>query len=321
VADRLESEFHLRQSFARFDELKQAARGWNLDFLQLGPAQGRHYLEQVFTEHVLYSRCCLQAHFHQHGGSPLGYRTVAILASGSAGFRWCGELMTSDKMLVMPKNGEFDSVSSPGLDFFNISLSEELLQWAAQQHLGITISDVLSAERAIYRCGGERVSQLRRLLQKYSAFLPGRIHSGAASPLLDEQFGRSLALLVVEVMASAGPSTPRASQGRRQKAVATALKYLEDGEYIGVSVADFVRESGVSRRTLESAFQDSLGISPAAYIKIFRLHQFRRDLGNTSPETSSVAELASRHGFGHGGQLAADYRRLFDEPPSTTLQR
>ena len=229
--------------------------------------------------------------------------------------------MTSDKMLVMPKNGEFDSVSSPGLDFFNISLSEELLQWAAQQHLGLAISEVLSTERAVYRCGGERVSQLRRLLQKYSAFLPGRIHSGAASPLLDEQFGRSLALLVVEVMASAGPSTPRASQGRRQKAVATALKYLEDGEYIGVSVADFVRESGVSRRTLESAFQDSLGISPAAYIKIFRLHQFRRDLGNTSPETSSVAELASRHGFGHGGQLAADYRLLFGEPPSITLQR
>ena len=45
VAERLNSEFHLRQSFALFDELNQAALGWNLDFLQLGPAQGRHYLE------------------------------------------------------------------------------------------------------------------------------------------------------------------------------------------------------------------------------------------------------------------------------------
>ena len=321
MANRLKSEFHLRQSFALFDEFKQAARGWNLDFLQLGPAQGRHYLEQVFTEHVLYSRCSLQAHFHQHGGSPLGYRTLAILASGSAGFRWCGELMTSDSMLVMPKNGEFDSVSFPGLDFFNISLSDELLQWAAQEHLGLKMSEVLSAERAIFRCGGERVLQLRRLLQEYSASLPDRIHSGATSPLLDEPFGRSLALLVVEVMTAAEPSTPRASPGRRQKAVASALKYLKDSEDIGVSVADFVRESGVSRRTLESAFQDSLGISPAAYIKIFRLHELRRDLCNTSPEASSVAELASRHGFGHGGQLAADYKCLFDEPPSTTLQR
>ena len=229
--------------------------------------------------------------------------------------------MTSDSMLVMPKNGEFDSVSFPGLDFFNISLSDELLQWAAQEHSGLKISEVLSAERAIFRCGGERVLQLRRLLQEYSASLPDRIHSAATSPLLDEPFGRSLALLVVEVMTAAEPSTPRASPGRRQKAVASALKYLKDSEDIGVSVADFVCESGVSRRTLESAFQDSLGISPAAYIKIFRLHELRRDLCNTSPGASSVAELASRHGFGHGGQLAADYKCLFDEPPSTTLQR
>ena len=34
----------------------------------------------------------------------------------------------------------------------------------------------------------------------------------------------------------------------------------------------------------------------------------------------TVAEVAGRWGFWHMGQMAADYRKLFDELPSQTLR-
>jgi AraC family ethanolamine operon transcriptional activator len=86
-------------------------------------------------------------------------------------------------------------------------------------------------------------------------------------------------------------------------------------------ISDLVSQTGVSRRTLESAFQDGIGVSPAAYLKATRLRALNRSLLQAARDESSVANLCQQHGFSHLGQLASDYRAMFGELPSTTLRR
>lgn len=313
--------YSIRQMFSLFEAFDEAARGWSLDFRQLGPVASPFLLEQVMTGPLIYGRARLGAAFHQQGGSPPGYRTFSILASGSADFRWCGDLMTSDCMLVMPENGEFDSYSSPGLDTFHLSLSLDLLQMAALRQLGLPIDAVLGTERVFCRGAGERVLQLRSLLLRYSDALAEEKAEGAKVVQAPEGFEYQLAQLAVEILAATSRVSPGESGGRRRQAVTRALDYLQESDGSHLAVSDLVRESGVSRRTLESAFQDALGTSPAYYLKVCRLHALRRSLHRACPESASVAELGKAAGFGHGGQLAADYLRLFGEAPSVTLRR
>jgi AraC family ethanolamine operon transcriptional activator len=88
-----------------------------------------------------------------------------------------------------------------------------------------------------------------------------------------------------------------------------------------ITLTDLCRQAHASRRTLIQGFQDHLGISPMAYLKLIRLHGIRRRLLQADPEAIQIGPLAAEWGFYNAGHFAADYRRHFAERPRETLQR
>jgi AraC family ethanolamine operon transcriptional activator len=56
-----------------------------------------------------------------------------------------------------------------------------------------------------------------------------------------------------------------------------------------------------------------------AYFKALRLDAVRQELKTAPAGTTTVRLIAQRWGFRHTGEFAADYRRLFGELPSQTL--
>lgn len=86
-------------------------------------------------------------------------------------------------------------------------------------------------------------------------------------------------------------------------------------------LSEICRRVGVSERTLRSAFIATLGMAPARYLRLRRLHLLRAALAVADGQQSSVAAIARRFGYTDGGRMAADYYEVFGEYPSTTLQR
>jgi AraC family ethanolamine operon transcriptional activator len=305
-----------RRQFTLFEELAEASRGFDTDFRQLGPAQDRFLLEQLSTPDILFTRVRLTSHFHQVGSCPPGYRTFSLLASGSRGFRWCGEAVNSDGIVVMPEGGDFESVSPPGFDLFNVSFSHSLLARVARRHFGCDLSDILGPNRLLSSHGGYRVALLRASLHRLSGQIAA---SDPGTPLGESP--QSLALLALSCLRGGDIRPPRSGRSKRLQTLQHALEIIARSDPGTLPVEALVSRSGVSRRTLEHAFRDGLGTSPAAYLKARRLLSFNRDLLRAAVEHTSVAALVERHGFRHPGQLAADYRALFGERPSDTLRR
>ena len=86
-----------------------------------------------------------------------------------------------------------------------------------------------------------------------------------------------------------------------------------------LSVVDLCRMTGVSRRTLEYAFQERFGLSPKAYLLARRLDGVRAELRQDHADLS-VTRIANRWGFDHLSRFAAFYRRQFGELPSETIR-
>ncbi|MBB1520397.1 helix-turn-helix domain-containing protein [Aquipseudomonas guryensis] len=86
-------------------------------------------------------------------------------------------------------------------------------------------------------------------------------------------------------------------------------------------LAELCRAVGVSERTLRTVFIATLGMAPARYLRLRRLHLLRAALAVADPHQSSVAAIARRFGYTDCGRMAADYQTLFGEYPSTTLSR
>ena len=86
-------------------------------------------------------------------------------------------------------------------------------------------------------------------------------------------------------------------------------------------VADIAAAVGVSVPTLNRAFRQCHGVGPKAFVKLRRLERIRGELMKAEPQTTSVTEIATAHGFWHLSQFAADYKKAFHETPSQTVRR
>lgn len=84
-------------------------------------------------------------------------------------------------------------------------------------------------------------------------------------------------------------------------------------------ISQLVAISGASRRSLEQAFQRSLGTSPQRYIQRCRLEAIRELLLRHQPGELQLSELAFRWGFTQPSHFTTAYKQAFGELPSQTL--
>jgi AraC family ethanolamine operon transcriptional activator len=159
---------------------------------------------------------------------------------------------------------------------------------------------------------GDRV---RLLLRALAPVRPDPVALDAASSQL---------LLLAARLGSigAGASNERpAPPSQRRAAVRRVEEWLDAQPGERASIPALCNVAGVSERTLEYAFRERLGMTPARYLKIRRLNFVRRELETAAPQGASVTAIALRSGFFDLGRFAGEYRALFGELPSETLRR
>jgi AraC family ethanolamine operon transcriptional activator len=100
-----------------------------------------------------------------------------------------------------------------------------------------------------------------------------------------------------------------------------ALAAINDRRGDILSIGDLCRIARASERTLDYAFMERFGLSPALYMKVQRLNGARRDLCGEHEPSTNIADVANKWGFWHLGQFARDYRNWFCELPSATYKR
>lgn len=87
-----------------------------------------------------------------------------------------------------------------------------------------------------------------------------------------------------------------------------------------LSVTSLAREVGVSVRSLQSGFRQSLGLTPLEYIRQQRLERLHASLRSADPN-ASVTDLMLEHGIVNFGRFAQYYRHRYGCRPSDTLRR
>ena len=120
------------------------------------------------------------------------------------------------------------------------------------------------------------------------------------------------------------PPVRRRGRGRpnqRRPCMARVLEFLRSADLALVTTADLCAVAGVGERTLESAFRDTIGISPHGALQMLRLHAARAALLVADTDAATVSQIAYSNGFFQLGRFATRYRQLFGESPSDTLGR
>jgi len=108
---------------------------------------------------------------------------------------------------------------------------------------------------------------------------------------------------------------------KRSEAVLLAKKiyhFLNENATKPIQMIDLTALTGKSERTIGRIFKKYFGIAPYAYLKLHRLHLIRHQL--IQGEDSTIGDIAMQHGFMQMGYFGSEYKKLFNETPSQTLQ-
>jgi len=209
-------------------------------------------------------------------------------------------------LVVFPEGAEIDCVLPADTDWCTVQLERDTLLAAKIDAESIARFSVVSP----------RAGQHARLV---------RLMRAAADGLVPPQEQHTFNDALLEELYQA--LDPQRDQCRRPSFCDRAdllrrFERLADAQYAERhSIAELAQTLGVGRRTLEEAFRDYVGLSPARYVAVLRLNAMRRELLHASADNPRVAELASRYGVVHLGRFANDYRQMFGELPSQTLRR
>jgi AraC family ethanolamine operon transcriptional activator len=306
------------RAFDDHEEFSSALSGWIPIMRKLDPGPFAGSLLQIDFGDVRVVRARIDSLLEVEGIAPQGFQSFGIPAGEHTLGNSCGRSVSGGRFVnSLDESGSFEAVIRPGFENFVVSVRKEFL-YERRASMEISADDL---------CPGARVTEykrstLRTLLGSLKAasvsLLTGSAaHSQAAlgELLLSQIPGRLLELQTIGKRASA--LSPR----RRDRILRRARDWIENASAEEFMVTDLCKGIGVGERTVRRAFLEHFGLTPREYLKARRLNRVHRELLESNPAHGRVSEVANRWGFWHLGQLASDYRHLFDELPSETLVR
>jgi AraC family ethanolamine operon transcriptional activator len=309
------------QTFHCRDITEQASvlKAWNQSYCQLSPGVFDGSVTEIDTGAVRVLVERINRTVFQRGALPRGCIAVGVPLVLEGHALLCGQRSHVDGLHVFSGGDGFEFLSPEQHLVVDIEFYTDRFESPALQEVLQGIEARIGRHAVVLDFAPERMQALRltlRVMLGSVAANPGLLDH----PLVCRAFEKTLVYALSELLerepcGDSGGATPLSRSWRLTQTARSCVEQTPSD--CPLSVAELVATLGVSRRTLQYAFQDAMGVSPASYLRVERLNRVRQALR----DADSVTEAATRLGFWHFGHFATEYRALFHELPSDTFRR
>ncbi|MBN3756561.1 helix-turn-helix domain-containing protein [Paraburkholderia sp. Tr-20389] len=305
-------------AYTNVDEQARAFDGWSATYTQISGGVFHGSLSTVTLGGVRLLVEELDKVIYQQGAIAPDRQVIAVPLELEGHARLCGEKSGRDSLHVFSSVPQFEFYSPDRHVLVNVEIQS--------QHLASDRSSVAAAslrERAlapVIPLDADIAEKLRALLRVAMA---ASTRSAQDCMVESEERERLLERTILYAISEALAVYPdEVNLGRERPVrhwvlVKAVDEKLQDAATCPLSIAELCADLGISRRTVQYAFQEALDLNPVAYLRAVRLNHVRRELRLGA----TVTNAATKWGFLHLGSFASDYRRMFGELPSTTVRR
>jgi AraC family ethanolamine operon transcriptional activator len=291
---------------------------WNQSYCQISGGQFNGSVESIWVDGVRFfiermNRAVLQK--GDVGSDRIGVG-VPLRLSGRAVL--CGEIAEEDDLHVFSGTSGFEYLSPEGLVFIGLEFRQPSTPKSANEGLLIReLRGKLQQSHRVIPVDKVQAQYFRSALQSLFAELAAD-GSLLADPESRVGLRRSSVGAVLELLIHSEEQSHNrlATIATNWQLASRARDLVEGAPDCPMSVIELALRLGVSRRTIQYACQNALGIKPMSYLRSVRLSGVRKELRHAR----SVSEAATRWGFWHFGRFARDYHAMFGELPSETLK-
>jgi AraC family ethanolamine operon transcriptional activator len=298
------------------DEFAAALLGGSFEYLPMAGTRFAATLRTLRLGDLIVQMADDSAHVSRGSFDPM---LSAILLP----LRYDGEAVTVNGR----RSRHTDALLAPGgMEF--VTVAQHDLSWAALAVPDATLRELAEFAPPPVRAaaGVQMLSLPSGPMERLCATLAAASHLAEqppavlAAPGCAEALAGSLSELIALNLA------PDVGIAPQRRATRDAMRVVRDAEaFLHANLSrplyrdDLCAALGVSRRKLHDAFVSTVGMTPPVYLKTRRLMLVRRALRAARNGRALVKSIALAHGFWHLGYFSADYRALFGELPSQTL--
>ena len=310
----------VQAEFNDFECFAEAIGDYDTRIKQLDSGRFRGGIQRISCGAVTINNFTATARLEALGGPPTGVLTFGIPTQRCESVVWRHLQSDANTIQIYRPNTELALITRPFFEAIDVSISEAELNRVCRLWEFPDIDSIIG-NREMAICSEEDLRLLRSKLQSVCRVLakyPKRLEYDTD---LQETLTCEVPALIIATLVSSRTLESGIRSAPRNRLFRKALDYMRGNADRGVSVGTVCSEVGIGMRSLQREFRKCYDMTPKAYLQVQRLNDVYRELHGASPETTRIIDVASRQGFWHMSQLAADYRRLFGELPSATLNR
>ena len=306
------------------EDQARSLAGWGQRYQQLSGGRFRGSMLGCSVDGLQFFVERLNQATRQTGPGPAGAIALAFPLACEGSGRVFGQTYDRDTLVALAPRQASDFRSPATLRLAGIAIeADELMRYAAWSDREATITAAVS--RAVLTLAPAASARLRRRLHAAAQLVGGDPAALQRSQVV-QALRHTLLSAFVEAIdptsaAGAAPAPrPLPTTGRsRHRIVREAVEFMRAGVDQPLGMVDVCAAVRVQARVLQYGFNEAFGVRPMAFLRGLRLHGIRRELRASTEEP--IGDIAARWGLWHLSRLAADYRALFGELPSSTRHR
>ncbi|ARN73182.1 helix-turn-helix domain-containing protein [Oceanicoccus sagamiensis] len=312
----------LDASFDQFEQLAEVVKDWDLEFHQLSATTTRPSLSQLATLESVINHVHVGCIFDQHGHTPAGFRTFAILETDSPAISFRNQTADPNSLMIFPQDNEIAAASPASFNVYSLSIKTGFLQHQIANLTGLAPEDLLAKEGGVFTGSPESIQALRIFIRntiKQAKLLAGK-PALLAQLLTMLDFDHQFANHIIDCLLNCKQPAAGHSSHKIQQAINQSIDIIQQENHDPIPVKDLAKRVAISQSSLEHGFKKHFGVNPKQYLKYTQLNLVRNALLSANSKTTKVTDIANLYGFWHMGQFASDYKNLFGELPKQTLK-
>lgn len=297
--------------FRDFDFFAYEIEQGDIVHKQLSSGHFSGSLSQLAGEHIILSIHRMNQFILQQGTTLEGYITFFIPGDANQDFTWRCNQLRGDVIGVLQGGMEHYCITHPNFVGMPVSIKSEYLIHLAQDLGYYEFLDSIT-KRECFVIDREKSEEIRleigRIFQNPSFF----------SKSWQEYMAATL-IRTIQLDQETGRNTVFRTGHSRRRICQKAIHFMQERIMEPASIRDLTEAVGVSERNLRYAFHEVAKMSPKRFFDRMRLNQVRKLL--RSGNFQSVIDVSQTYGYWHSGKFASDYKSLFYEYPSESLNR
>ena len=302
-----------------FEQQASLLNGWNQDYAQLSAGGFNGYVAEMRIDDLhLFLEYSSQSLF-QTGQLSEDTIAVGVPLSFTGNGLFCGSACNHQSMHIFSGNNGFEFFSPSQLVMAGIAVNRDTLvntlnaedEEVALQHS--STANLLNLDSTKIKAVAEFMTGTFDMLQQN----PHLLQTARNRTTLLQAVLSLLTECLVDGNRQINKTNDHISHAKCSNIIAETRILVFENLEVPLSVAEVCKHLGISRRTLQYCFQNSLNTTPMAYLRAERLNGVRAMLRTSN----SVTEAAAHWGFWHFGHFSQEYKKMFGELPSITFKR